>query len=823
MISLTGMILLALALGVTAFAVFAFILSLVKEQKRWLLTGKWALWIGVGFILSALIVLVVAFLTDQFQLKYVAQNASSALPFYLKLSAIWAGQEGSLLLWAMLQSLFAAWVSLNKESEHEPLMTWTVIILSALSVFFIAMTLLFSNPFVPIRPVPSDGWGMNPLLRHAGMIFHPPILYIGYVGLAVPFAYGLAGLIVGKVDAWVRSARRWLSMSWLTLGVGLLLGARWAYDVLGWGGYWGWDPVENAGLMPWLIATALLHGMILQIRGKGFRLWNISLAVLAYALVIFGTFTTRSGFIQSVHAFSQSQIGWYFLGLLAVILVAGLAVLLFKRKNLGQLTYPDKFFSREGAFFFTLLLFLLITFSMLIGTLLPTLTQGRFVAPPAWFNQIIGPQLGALVFLIGVCPLVGKIRRTINNAWQRLIGPIAGLLFGMAFALVGGFDRWTAVVGLAAAGMAAGTIVQSLGRVLISRIKRSGEIARPGSSIYLLFQRTGGDLVHLGVILMAVGVIGTQQFSTARNVTLMPGESVAFDAYEVTYENREQEQQPDHLESWANLSIYRSGTFRGALSPQMTHYPNRQQTLAEPAIRTGLSEDLYVVLFQWLPDGAVSLNITINPLSNFLWVGGLILLLGGWFAWGFPSHDKVSANDGRQRIKSALRLIFGLSIIVLYVFVTWGGTHDRGTQRSRPRIGVVAPDFQSISTVAEVFSLKDHLGEVVVLNFWGSWCAPCEEELPALQRVWEHYADQEVQLVGIAMDDTIESVLTMAKSNAVTYPLIVERDGEISSAYGIRAVPETVIVDQEGKVNQIVIGGVTETQLRRLIDQMLQD
>ncbi|MBU0703427.1 MAG: cytochrome c biogenesis protein CcsA, partial [Chloroflexi bacterium] len=313
MLAEIGITLVALALAVALYAACATFWSISQKDDRWAQSALNGVYATMGLLGLAFMALVAAFLDDQFQIQYVAGHSSRALPLYLKISAAWAGQEGSLLMWAFLQALFTALVVARPSDRTRPLLPWATVFLNLITAFFTGVTLFLSNPFIQTATIPMDGQGMNPLLRHPGMIFHPPAMYLGYVGLAVPFAFALAALITRQIEDWPAASRPWTLAAWLFLGLGLLLGMRWAYDVLGWGGYWGWDPVENAGLLPWFTATALLHSAVMQEQRGGFRWWNLLLAVFSFALVLFGTFTTRSGLIQSVHAFARSNLGPYFL------------------------------------------------------------------------------------------------------------------------------------------------------------------------------------------------------------------------------------------------------------------------------------------------------------------------------------------------------------------------------------------------------------------------------------------------------------------------------------------------------------------------------
>ncbi|MBG0788698.1 MAG: cytochrome c biogenesis protein CcsA, partial [Anaerolineaceae bacterium] len=729
MLAVVGSILIGLSLFASLFAAVALIIGLKKKDFRWQRTARNALYASTGLLLAALVLLLIAFITDQFQLNYVLTHSSAALPLSLKLSAVWAGQEGSLLLWAFLQALFSALIG-RKLTKDSTLEAWASVIMSLIAVFFIGMTLIFSNPFVESRLILQDGLGMNPLLRHPGMIFHPPFLYLGYVALAIPFAYALAALIVGDVGLWPQKARNWSLMAWLFLGVGLLLGMRWAYDVLGWGGYWGWDPVENAGLMPWLTATALLHGLDMQSRGKGFKVWNVVSAVLSFALVIFGTFTTRSGLIQSVHAFSESVVGPYFLAALLVVLLGSFILMIVKRKAFGQLIYPEKVLSTEGATFFALLSLMLITMSIMIGTLLPTLTGGTFTAPAAWFNQVVGPQLGVLVFLMGVGPLIGKLVRGARNTLWRLLPPIIGALTGFVLAWWGGFRLTGSLIGLTIAGFSGGAALGEIGFNIGKRIKQSGWKAGLSHLPFLGRHGYGAHLIHLGVVLMAVGVIGTQLYETEQQFTLVPGESITVGAYNLLYEDLFEEITDDHLDIWSVISIYDGSEYRTTLEPQITYYPSYNQTMTSPAIHSSWREDLYLVMFSVSGAGQISLSAMINPLSAFLWIGGMVILLGGVLAWWPRLSERARRTGKRYGVGVQIGAIIGLIVFGVVLIALWGNSLNPAKGSDRPLPGEQAPTFAATDILGDDFRLEDYRGEIVVVNFWATWCEQCEDEIP---------------------------------------------------------------------------------------------
>ena len=814
MISDIGVIFMSVSLAASFIAGILIWLGLAKNDEHWLAIGKNILFCSTLLLAFTVIMLLIALVTDQFQVRAVGQYSGRELPFYLKITAMWAGQEGSLLLWAFLQTLFASLVAAKIKMEDRPLHGWAAVILSFLAAFFIGMTLFFSNPFQTISPIPLDGQGMNPLLRHPGMVFHPPVLYIGYVGLSIPFAYAISALLVGEVKRWLKPVRRWLLLSWIALGLGIFLGARWAYDVLGWGGYWGWDAVENAGLMPWLTATALLHGLDMQARDKGFKVWNVIFAAFSFALVLFGTFTTRSGLIQSVHAFSVSESGPYFLGMIGLVVIGSLVVIIVRREKFGELIYPEKIISREGAFFFTLLLLTLITLSILLGTLLPTLTGGRFSAPPAWFNQVVGPQLAALVLLMGICPLLGKWIYKGKSLW-RWLPSILGAILMAGIAILLRFTESGAIIGLMIAGFAGGASLEEIGVLFAPKLTKAE------TTIRVRWRRFGAYLVHFGVVLIAVGVIGTQLYAKEQTVTLSPGERVQVGQYELLYEDLFQELTNDHLDTWVDITVYKDSSYLATLTPKILYFPDDRQTMAEPSVRAGWGEDLYLVLFKLDADNKASLAVTINPLINFLWIGGFILLIGGGVAW-WPS-DKVVSDQTRRQNRTWRNISAGIVLVfIVLIFISlWGNSLQTAKKSVRPLPGTEAIAFSANEISGNEISLSEYFGDVVVLHFWATWCDQCEDEMQMFESVWQAYQGQDVKFVGIAMDDSVPLVQKLIEDLQISFPQIVEEGYEITSLYGVTAVPETFIIDQEGMVAYFHIGTLDAASLEAVLDSLL--
>ncbi len=568
---------------------------------------------ATGLLAVAIGLLLGALLTDHFELAYVAAHSSRALPPWLKVSALWGGQEGSLLLWSFLQALVATLFHGRRSATTSPFRLWTLCILSIIAASFTGVTLLLSNPFGALPVAPADGAGLNPLLRHLGMALHPPALYLGYVGLAVPYACALAALITGDLSAWLPAARRWTAGAWLFLGLGLLLGARWAYDVLGWGGYWGWDPVENAGLLPWLTATGLLHGALAG-RGRRFAAWNLSLALLSFLLVLFGTYATRSGAIQSVHAYTLSSVGSVYLSFLALAALVPLVLLPGRWRLLRGDAAAEAPSRQEGAVFLTLVILAGLTFSVFVGSVLPSisaaLTGRRLEAGPDWFERVCGPQFAALLVVMGIGPLLARSPRRSRGRWLAGLAAMVALPAALAFA---GFQHPLGLFGLAVAGLALGS--------------GAGTLAE--RALHGAWRGTGGPLVHLGVAIIAVGVIGTRLYPQEARLGLTVGTPIEWGGYSLVYDGLRVQAATDYVAQRVTVTVSGGGRSLAGLHPELREYAGSSRAVPVPAVYSAWREDLYIVLTGIAPDDRALLILVRNPLIRFLWLGGLVALVGG--------------------------------------------------------------------------------------------------------------------------------------------------------------------------------------------------
>jgi len=486
------------------------------------------------------------------------------------------------------------------------------------------------------------------------MVFHPVATYLGYVGFTVPFAFAVAALITGRLDeTWIRTTRRWTLFSWLFLAIGIGLGAQWAYVELGWGGYWAWDPVENASLMPWLIATAYLHSVIIQERRGMLKVWNLVLIMLTFALTLLGTFITRSGIIDSVHAFGVSTLGPYFLVFLGFIVLGFLGLLFNRWSKLQSENALEGLVSRESSFLLNNLLLTGAAFAVLWGTLLPLVAEaisGQKIAVSApYFNQVVGPIFLAIVLLLGICSLLAWRRTKPGVLVRHLLRPAAASLVGAVAFFVLGIRNPPALAALAVCAFGLGTISLEFWRAVRARQRMRGEL--PWIALGKLLRRQprryGGYLVHLGVLLMVVGVVGSSFFKTETQVSLTPGQTVSLGSYTLEYTGLSEFPARTHHKLVATLNVYQDGRFVGTLAPEKNYHQRSAEPTTEVAIRTTLLEDLYVILSGWESTGQrASFKIVINPLVVWMWIGGAVLVLGTLVAvWPTPQRVPLEQRD----------------------------------------------------------------------------------------------------------------------------------------------------------------------------------
>jgi cytochrome c-type biogenesis protein CcmF len=637
-----GHVAVVVGLGLSAFAAAAFVFAGRGGDPRLATSARRAV---IGSFAAALVgcaAMVVSLLAHDFSVLYVAENNATTTPPFISAISLWAALEGSILFWVLLATGWASLVLWLHRERHRSLMPWVGATLASVNLFFFAVMTWPGNPFLRTSPVAVEGIGPNALLQnHPFMALHPPLLYLGYTGLAIPFAFGVAALVTNRLDEeWLRIVRRWTLVPWTFLTLGIVAGAWWSYEVLGWGGYWGWDPVENAALLPWLTATAFVHSAMVAERRGGLRIWTVALVIATFALTLLGTFLTRSGIVASVHSFTQSAIGPWFLGGVVTALTVALGLLAWRLPQLVGGGRPPRLVSRESAFLLNNVLFLALTFAVLFGTLLPLLvasTSGATISVgPPWFNGVTAPIFVALLFLMGVGPALPWGTASWSTLRERFTGPsLVGVAIAAA-ALVAGLRDPVSLGTLALAAFVAGILIDEMIRGARARSRTRGE--PPPTAAWRLATRNrrryGGYTVHLGVLVMAVAVAFSSGLSVDRTVTLQPGESAEIGAYTVTHVLLEVEPLADDAQVIETRAEVRyDGPQAGRLRTALRDYPSSPTAIATPAVRTSLSEDLYVTLLASdSASGAVTLHLFVNPLVVWIWIGGAIVGLGAAFA-----------------------------------------------------------------------------------------------------------------------------------------------------------------------------------------------
>ncbi|MBW3635974.1 MAG: cytochrome c biogenesis protein CcsA [Armatimonadetes bacterium] len=655
MLAQLGHTLIWLAMGAAAFNIAATGLATRRSNRAaWLESAHNAVFVCWAFVAAACALLIAAFLTDNFALSYVWQNSNRDQPVPFKISALWGGQGGSLLLWTFVLATYALVISRSGRKSGQNLAPAAVAVVTATTFFFAALVFFRENPFALVEgAVPADGRGMNPLLQNYWMQIHPPTLYIGYVGCTVPFAFAVSALLHRRFDEeWVSIIRRWVLFTWIVLTVGIVLGGVWAYETLGWGGYWAWDPVENASLLPWLSATAFLHSIMLQGRRGLLKNWNIALVTLTFLLSIFGTFLTRSGVVQSVHSFAESGIGGYFLGFMGFALALTMVLIYLRRSELHSDAKIESSLSREGIFMLNNWLLLGATFAVLWGTVFPTLSEaiggGRVTVGQEYFNRVMAPIGLLLLALTGIGPLLPWRRATWAGVWKAIKFP---LLWSLPFVPVMWFlAQWR--TGAATAFVLAVFVFLAIGWEFFRGIKTLMHKRREGafeaSANLLSFNpaRYGGYIVHLGVAVMFVGLTGSSVFKIETDpIQLKKGETMRVGEYVLRYDGLARPTtMPDNLQDQlvALVTVFdQNGQITPPdrpMDPRIDIFKNTTGTDAtgeevqrarRPSIRSTPANDLYLVLDALdTKDNSASIKAYMNPLVMWIWVSMGFFVLG---------------------------------------------------------------------------------------------------------------------------------------------------------------------------------------------------
>lgn len=653
---------LALALAGSVYAAAAAVLGARRRYPELVISARNAILAVGGLVTVAAVALFYLLLTRDFSIEYVYEHVTSYQPTLYNISAFWAGLEGSQLLWLWLLSACAAAVAFRRPGWDNALRPYALAVIAATQALFAALLVFVTNPFALAPVSQSEGFGLNPLLQNPFMVIHPPIVFAGYAGVTVPFAYAIAALVTGRLDrVWVRGIRRWNLLTWIFLGAGIILGGWWAYLELGWGGYWGWDPVENAVAIPWLVATAGLHSAIVQERRGMFKAWTITLLALTFELCLLATFITRSGVIQSVHAFGQSAIGYYYLAFIVASLALTLGLMYQRRRQLQGEHELEVAFSRETGFYLANLLFGGAALAVLLGTFYSPLSEWVRGVPAAlettFYNRVFGPIALAILLVMGFCTALGWRLGSAEKLWRvaRIPAAVAG---GVVVVLAVAEVREPIVlVALFLTTFAGMTTLAEFYRGVAARRRSTGEsVLRALNGLIVTSRRRyGGYLVHLSVVLIAVGIVGSSFYKVEQQVVLEQGESVTVGDYELVYEGSDFQVSQEKQRSAATVAVYRKDRLLARLTPESNFHWNIQQRVSEVSIRYGLTEDLYVVLAGLEDEGNLAVfQVFINPLVNWIWLGGALMILGTVVA-AWPSAAERRAAESRARARGQVR------------------------------------------------------------------------------------------------------------------------------------------------------------------------
>ena len=675
---------LALTFFLSIYGILAAVWGVQKRRPDWIDSARNAMLLTFPLLTLSSLSLIYLLVNGHYEVEYVASVTSNSMPLYLRITALWGGQAGSLLFWSWLMSVFASAVTLRNWERDREFLPWVIVVSLTTLAFFLGLTLFVENPFdrlwllpsgigiksffAPEGAIPyfqSDGKGLNPLLRHPGMIIHPPTLYLGFVSFVIPFAFAIAALITNRSDdRWIRITRRWSLVAWLFLSLGLILGGRWAYDVLGWGGYWGWDPVEIAAFMPWLTGTAFLHSVMIQEKRGMLKHWNMILIILTYNLVIFGTFLTRSGVLSSVHAFAQSAIGPLFFMYIGASFVISLGLLLRRWQDLKSDLHMTSLLSREALFLLNNLLFLGILVVCFWGVIFPLiseiLTGQKVTVGPPFYERATAPLFAGLLLLMGIAPLAAWRHSTVQTLGKAVWKPTVVSLLIPLIALTSGIHNWAALLGFWLASFVACVTLYEYGRAVIARSRSRGE------SLLRAFwnlagrnrRRYGGYIIHLGVVLMAIGIIGIELFQKETQGTLAQGEALSLGPYTMRFDSLAVFDTADGRNvARAVVSVYKNGQYVGELYPRRDYYYESQQPMTIPGLRSTMEDDFYVLLVDWQPISSAGATFKVyqNPLVNWLWLGGFVFIIGTMVAAWPEGETSPATARARRRTPLAAR------------------------------------------------------------------------------------------------------------------------------------------------------------------------
>ena len=611
-----------LALVLSIFTVLAYFFGIKRGQKRLIEVGQNGVFLICGLLTIATIWLFYLLFTRDFQNAYVYGYTSRDLPLIYTFSAFWAGQEGSLLLWAWINSLFVTIIlRVSKDDRFTP---YVAPILVGINIAFLLLLVFISNPFTRLGIIPSDGYGLNPVLQDPGMVIHPPILFLGYAGFAIPLAYAISGLIL-EDGGWIRRSRTWCLFSWINLGVGIALGGWWSYHVLGWGGYWAWDPVENASLLPWLTSTALLHSSMVQEKKNKMKVWNAILAICTFVLIIYGTFLTRSGILSSVHAYAESGSAIFFMGFIMVLLMFSIGLLVVKLKTLESEEVFEPAISKETSFLVANLIFVVLTLVILLGTAFPLISEAvrgyQVDVGRGYYDQIAVPIGGVLVLLIGICPLLAWKKTSRDKLKSSYTYPAVISIIASIVAFVIGIRHFYAVSTVFVSFFAFSTHLPEFFKLVRSK--------DPAKSFVKNHRRYGAYIIHISVVLMVIGIIGSSVYDIEETFVLQGGDSYHIGDFDLIFRNTMVAPGTDASKETivAIVDAYRDDKLISRTTPKIEYYAKLDEALRRVYIKSTALKDLYII-FDGYEGSYATFTVKIVPMINFIWVGVVIMLLG---------------------------------------------------------------------------------------------------------------------------------------------------------------------------------------------------
>jgi cytochrome c-type biogenesis protein CcmF len=709
-----GVIFLFLALASTLYALVASLIGARNGNEALVESARNATIVVWPLLTAAALTLISLMVRGDFSVEYVWSVTDLSMPTYLKVTALWGGQAGSLLFWGWLMSTYTTVAMLRNWKREHRLMPYVVAATSGTLAFFILLVTFWENPFatfyqsvggtpvpamfgpgllsgvaaaisglagkvpgllgtlvnglVPlaaprgaIAVAPANGNGLNPLLRHPGMIIHPPMLYLGFTGFVIPYSFGMAALATGEVsDSWIRATRRWTLIAWMFLSIGLILGGWWAYDVLGWGGYWGWDPVENAAFMPWLTGTAFLHSVMIQEKRGMLKRWNMVLIMLTYLQVVLGTFATRSGFVSSVHSFAQSAIGPLFFLFLVAAMIISVALLIHRWDDLAAENQLDSLLSRETFFLLNNLLFVAINIAVALGTYWPVFTEllagvvptvERSSVGPGYYEATTTPLFAGLIVLMGIAPLVAWKRASFKRLGRAMLWPVGLTLVAVVVLFLLAVRHPGALIGFGLGIFALLVTLFEYHRGAIARVRTHGEnyLAAIGTLFSRNQRRYGGYLIHLGVVILAIGVIASHVSQLETQQALTPGQTITLGDYVLEFDQLERFVATDgRAVMRAQTTVFHNGREVAHLQPRIDSYPNGQPMSIPGTYSSLVGDDFYVLLVTWeqVGLGGATFKVYYNPLVNWVWGGGLIIMLGALIAaWPNPREQRSAVHQ----------------------------------------------------------------------------------------------------------------------------------------------------------------------------------